>query len=100
MIQWFIALIASYPHVQERAHAELDAVIGRDCWPSASDEHRLPYIRAIIKECERVHSPFFLATPHYSTADFVYNGMFIPKNTGLVLNCYGIHHNEDRYSDS
>ena len=29
-------------------------VIGRDYWPSAEDEQRLPYIRAIIKEVRAV----------------------------------------------
>ena len=41
-----------------------------------------------------------MATPHYSIEDFVYNGMYIPKNTALVLNCYDIHHNEEKYPDS
>ena len=41
-----------------------------------------------------------MATPHYSTEDFVYNEMYIPKNTALVLNCYDIHHNEEKYPDS
>ncbi|KAI0250487.1 cytochrome P450 [Lactifluus subvellereus] len=100
VIQWFLALISSHPEVQIRAHAELDTVIGRDYWPTAEDEQRLPYIRAVIKEVERAHSPFWMATPHYSTEDFVYNGMYIPKNTAVVLNCYDIHHNEEKYPDS
>jgi hypothetical protein len=50
IIQWFLALIPSHPEVQARAHEELDRVIGREHWPSAEDEIRLPYIRAIIKE--------------------------------------------------
>ncbi len=41
-----------------------------------------------------------MATPHYSTEDFVYNEMYIPKNTAVVLNCYDIHHNEEKYPDS
>jgi len=100
VIQWFLALISSHPDIQAKAHAELDAVIGRDYWPSAEDEQRLPYIRAIIKEVERAHAPFWMATPHYSMEDFVYNGMYIPKNTAVVLNCYDIHHNEEKYPDA
>ncbi|KAH9998122.1 cytochrome P450 [Russula compacta] len=99
VILWFLALISSYPEIQARAHAELDKVIGRDYWPSAEDEQRLPYVRAIIKEMERIHSPFWMAQPHFSTEDFVYNGMYIPKNTTLILNCYEIHHNEEKYPD-
>jgi len=26
--------------------------------------------------------------------------MYIPKNTGVILNCYEIHHNEEKYADS
>jgi hypothetical protein len=42
--------MASHPEIQARAHAELDKVVGGDNWPSAEDEQRLPYIRAVIKE--------------------------------------------------
>ncbi|KAH9975033.1 cytochrome P450 [Lactifluus volemus] len=99
-ILWFLALMSSRPEVQARAHAELDAVVGRDYWPTAEDEQSLPYIRAIIKEVQRAHPPFWMGVPHYSTEDFVYNGMYIPKNTALVLNCFEIHHNEEKYPDS
>ena len=40
-----------------------------------------------------------MATPHYTSEDFTYNGMFIPKDTVVVLNCYTIHHNPERYPD-
>ncbi|KAI0304241.1 cytochrome P450 [Russula brevipes] len=100
VILWFLACISSHPDVQARAHAELDEVVGRDCWPSAEDEQRLPYMRAIIKEVQRAHPPFWMAHPHYSTEDFVHNGMYIPKNTAVILNCYDIHHNEEKYPDS
>ncbi|KAF8521209.1 cytochrome P450 [Hysterangium stoloniferum] len=100
IIQWFLALIPSHPEIMVRAHQELDHVIGQDRWPTAEDEQSLPYIRAIIKEVQRVHAPFWMATPHYSTQDFVYNGHFIPKDTVMVLNCFTLHHNEERYSNS
>ncbi|KAK7693606.1 hypothetical protein QCA50_003175 [Cerrena zonata] len=99
IVQWFLALLPSHPDVARRAHEELDSVMGVDNWPAAEDETRLPYLRAIIKEVQRVHAPFWMATPHYSTEDFVYKGLFIPKDTALVLNCYTLHHNEERYTD-
>ncbi|TCD64999.1 hypothetical protein EIP91_003367 [Steccherinum ochraceum] len=100
IIQWFLALIPSHPDIQARAHEELDRVVGRDRWPTADDEKNLPYIRAIIKEVQRVHAPFWMATPHCSSEDFVYQGQYIPKGTVMVLNCFSLHHNEQRYNDS
>ncbi|KDR71505.1 hypothetical protein GALMADRAFT_143768 [Galerina marginata CBS 339.88] len=100
IIQWFLALIPSHSEVLIRAHEELDRVIGRGRWPNAEDEPNLPYVRAVIKEVQRVHAPFWFATPHCTSQDFTYNGMYIPKNTVVVLNCYSLHHNEIRYPDS
>ncbi|KAH8106701.1 cytochrome P450 [Cristinia sonorae] len=100
IIQWFLALLPAHPEIQRRAHEELDSVIGQDTWPTAEDESRLPYTRAIIKEVLRVHAPFWMATPHYSTEDYVYKGYFIPKNTGVILNCFTLHHDENRYPNA
>jgi cytochrome P450 len=51
IMQWFSALIPSYPDIQARAHAELDRVVGPNRLPAVADEQNLPYIRAIIKVC-------------------------------------------------
>jgi cytochrome P450 len=48
---------------------------------------------------ERAHAPFWTPPPHFSTEDFVYNGMYIPKNAVLILNLYAIHHDEEKYPD-
>ena len=50
IIQWFLALIPSHPHVAAKAYEELDRVVGRERFPNAEDERNCPYIRAIIKE--------------------------------------------------
>ena len=42
-----------FPHVQRRAQAELDLVVGRDRLPTFDDRPRLPYIEAICKELLR-----------------------------------------------
>lgn len=98
-LQWFVALMASHPDAQARAHAELDAVVGRDSLPDIKDQPALPYTRAVIKEVQRLHSPFWMATPHASTADFVYNGMYVPRGAVLIMNCFAMHHDAARYAD-
>ncbi|KAF9517512.1 hypothetical protein BS47DRAFT_1389768 [Hydnum rufescens UP504] len=52
-MQWSSAIMPSHPDVQEKAHAELDRVMGRNRLPTADDEKDLPYFRAIIKLCIR-----------------------------------------------
>ncbi|KAL7747728.1 hypothetical protein RI367_006844 [Sorochytrium milnesiophthora] len=99
IMQWFAALIPSYPDIQAKAHEELDRVIGRGRMPTLADETSLPYIRALIKEIERVHNPFWLGAPHYTTADDVYQGHFIPKDTVVIINSYAMHMNPQRHPD-
>ena len=42
-----------YPEVQEKAQAEIEAVIGQDRLPSAEDRDRLPYVNAVYLEVLR-----------------------------------------------
>lgn len=98
-MQWFSALIPAYPEIQKRAQQELDRVVGRDRLPSMEDEADLPYVRAIVKEVERCHNPFWLGTPHVASENFTYSGNFIPKDTVVVLNTWTIHHDPARHKN-
>ena len=98
-MQWFSALIPSYPDIQKRAQEEVDRVVGRDRLPTIEDEKNLPLVHAIIKEVERCHNPFWLGTPHVNSADFTYRGQFIPKDTVVVLNTYTMHHDPARHPE-
>ncbi|KAJ8092104.1 hypothetical protein PM082_021636 [Marasmius tenuissimus] len=99
IMQWFSALIPSYPEIQKKAQEEVDRVVGRDRLPTIEDEKNLPFVHAIIKEVERCHNPFWLGTPHVNSADFTYRGQFIPKDTVVVLNTYTMHHDPARHPE-
>lgn len=48
--------MVNYPKVQEKAQAEIDAVVGPDRLPVVSDRNSLPYVYAIYKETLRWHT--------------------------------------------
>ena len=83
----------AYPETQTRAHTELDAVIGRTRFPTFADYPHLPYIRAMVKELLRWRSITPIMTPHRTTEDDWYEGMFIPKGTICLANAW--HMNRD-----
>ena len=92
MAWWTLAMVA-YPETQARAHAELDAVVGRARLPTFADYPNLPYIRAMVKEALRWRPVGPLGVPHGSTEDDWYEGMFIPKGTICLANIW--HMNRD-----
>jgi cytochrome P450 len=54
--------LLSNPSVVGKAHEELDRVVGSDRTPTFEDEHRLPYIRALVKVTPLLPVPFWCIT--------------------------------------
>ena len=90
----------AYPETQSRAHAELDAVVGRERLPTFADYQHLPYVRAMVKEVLRWRPVDPLGVPHRSTEDDWYEGMFIPKGTICIPNVWHMNHDPEVYGDS
>ena len=49
----FVLAMLLFPEVQQKAHEELDRVIGRDRLPNVEDEDSLPYTSSVVKELLR-----------------------------------------------
>lgn len=77
-----------YPQVQQKAHQELDTVIGRERLPDIEDKDSLPYINAICKEVMRWRPVLPLGFPHRLIKEDEYKGMRIPKNSVLFPNAW------------
>ena len=90
------------PEVQQKAHDEIDAVVGRGRLPTLEDRKSLPYLEAIYLEVVRIRpaGPMGMCTqvaeslttfdcrftglPHHTTEDDFYNGYYIPKGILLI----------------
>ena len=94
-----LAMLA-YPETQARAHAELDAVVGRDRLPTFADHPQLPYIRAMVKEVLRWRPAGPLGSPHRSIEDDWYEGMFIPKGTICIPNVWHMNRDPELFGEN
>jgi len=94
IIGWAILYMIAYPDVQAEVQLELDKVIGKEKQVRFEDRTRLPFTQAYIHEILR-HAPYFpTALPHSTTTDTTVNGYFIPKNTPIYINLYGLTRDE------
>lgn len=85
LASFFLACVKFGPRFIPRAQEELDRVVGRGRLPEFEDLPRLEFVRAIASETLRWRPVAVLGgTPHASTADHVYKGMFIPKGSTII----------------
>ncbi|TRM66939.1 cytochrome P450 [Schizophyllum amplum] len=94
----FIFAIVNHPEVQEKAKAELEAVVGPTRMPDFADRPHLPYLERIVLETFRFW-PVIPIAPHKVTEDDIYEGMFIPKGSTVTYNAYAMAHDETTYSN-
>ncbi|KAF5365972.1 hypothetical protein D9758_006610 [Tetrapyrgos nigripes] len=98
-----VLVLSHHPEIQAKAQEELDRVLGSTAnatqLPDFSDRGSLPYVEAIFKELMRMYPSVPFGVPHYSVADDVYEGYFIPKGTTVVGNAWAILHDENLYPD-
>lgn len=90
VIECTLAEVMSNRNISKRAQQEMDAVIGRERRLEASHIPKLPYLVAICKEGFRKHPSTPLSLPRVSTEPCEVNGYYIPKNTRLMVNIWGI----------
>ncbi|KAN0078124.1 Cytochrome P450 [Tylopilus felleus] len=94
----FILAMVLFPEAQRRAQREIDAVVGSDRLPSFSDRPSLPFVEAVLRETLRWH-PVGPLVIHATTSEDEYQGFCIPKGIAVVVNAWGIAHDEVTYPE-
>ncbi|KAF9002130.1 cytochrome P450 [Cyathus striatus] len=97
LVHFMLAMVL-FPEYQKKGQKEIDRVIGRNRFPELSDRGSLPYVEAILQEVYRWNTVVPSGIPHCSSADDVYNGMFIPKGTVIIPNAYAFLRDETTYA--
>jgi cytochrome P450 len=96
-LTWTMHLLAGAPQVQERMHAELDAVLA-DRPPRWSDLPELSYTRAVVDESLRLYPPAWVITRRAQAADQV-DGVAVPAGTLILISPWLLHRSAATWPD-
>ena len=107
-LTWIWYLLSLHPHVEERMHAEIDAVLGDD---PLTPEHvgQVPYTKRVLDETMRLYPPIPVIVRKAKKADEVC-GRRVPRGAIMCVAPFIIHRHEklwerpeifdpDRFSD-
>ncbi|KIY66978.1 cytochrome P450 [Cylindrobasidium torrendii FP15055 ss-10] len=95
----FFLMMLLHPDVQQKVQREVEFVCGAERLPNVSDREKLPYLKAVIKEIIRIHTPAPTGLPHTNIEDDVHDGYFIPKGSMIIANIWQLAHDDTVYTD-
>ncbi|XP_022108364.1 cytochrome P450 2C31-like [Acanthaster planci] len=98
-LQTGVALFVSNPEQQEKFSAAVTSVVGEDRMPGLDDQEKSVYVRATIEEILRYACIAPISVPHKTSEDITFRGFKIPANTGILVNFYGLHFNEEYWPE-
>ncbi|KAI0184172.1 cytochrome P450 [Xylaria flabelliformis] len=95
----FLLAMAAHPSLLKKVQEEVDSFFGHDKMPGEVHNAELPYLTACILETLRWRPSFPSGIPHATTQDDTYEGFFIPANTTVILDIWGMHHDPDEFEN-
>ncbi|GAW24210.1 hypothetical protein ANO14919_137920 [Xylariales sp. No.14919] len=97
--QTFLFTMAAYPSILKMVQQEVDGVYGSGKMPTETKEEELPFLTACLLEVLRWRPGFASGIPHATTQDDMYEGSFIPANTAVLVNIWGINHDPEVFEN-
>ncbi|KAL7094226.1 hypothetical protein ACP275_11G089100 [Erythranthe tilingii] len=89
VMEWTMAELLKYPNKMEKLQHEVRRVAGYNDEITEDDLQKLHYLKAVIKESIRLHSPAPLLVRE-STQDTKVTGYDVPAGTMVVVNTWSI----------
>ncbi|CAO2194307.1 unnamed protein product, partial [Urochloa humidicola] len=92
VLEWAMTELLNHPHQMQKLQADIRAAGGASTGHLVTEDHlgRVPYLKAVISETLRLHTPELLLIPRETTEDTELLGYHIPARTRVVVNAWAI----------
>ncbi|KAI9086309.1 hypothetical protein K1719_031763 [Acacia pycnantha] len=98
-LEWAMAELLRNPRTLQKVQTELRSKIEPNKKVEEKDIEELPYLRAVIKETLRLHPPLPFLVPHMAMDSCKMRGYYIPKETQVLVNVWGIGRDPNSWED-
>ncbi|CAL8117112.1 unnamed protein product [Orchesella dallaii] len=98
-LAFLLLYLVMHPHVQDKVHKEIDAVIPKGSDVTAELKSRVPYCTATMLETFRYASLVSLTPYREAVQDFQFRNYVIKKGTAIMINIQGMHFDEEVWGD-
>lgn len=92
-------LMVLYPEVQKKVQEELDNNFQQNEEVLYSQRHRVPYVEAVLCECERFCHVVPIAGPRRVLKETILNGYIIPKDTTVLISLHSVFKDKSIWGD-
>ncbi|XP_050218061.2 premnaspirodiene oxygenase-like [Mercurialis annua] len=89
-VEWAMSELLKNPTVMEKAQEEVRRVFATEGTVREERLHELNYLKSVIKETLRLHSPLPLLLPRECRESCVINGYDIPVKSKVIVNVWAI----------
>ncbi|KAM4115357.1 hypothetical protein ACJW30_04G143200 [Castanea mollissima] len=89
-LKWVMAELINNPSTMKRAQEEVRRVVGNKSKIDVDDISQMDYVKCIIKESLRLHTPLPLSAPRETLGSVKFGGYDIPEKTRVFVNVWAI----------
>ncbi|KAF7836088.1 cytochrome P450 71D8-like [Senna tora] len=100
VIEWAMSELMRNPKVREKALAEIREVFKGKKTIHETDMEQLSYLKLVIKETMRLHTPLPLLFPRECREPCNIGGYFIPKKTKVIINAWALARDPNLWYDA
>ncbi|GAU41213.1 hypothetical protein TSUD_128890 [Trifolium subterraneum] len=90
ILEWTMSELIKNPQVMQKAQAEVRGVYNEKGYVDELNLHKLTYMKSVIKETMRLHTPAPLLLPRQCSEKCKINGYEIPAKCKVIVNAWSI----------
>ncbi|KAK4479375.1 hypothetical protein RD792_014887 [Penstemon davidsonii] len=97
VLEWAMAELIRHPEVMRKLQLEVRGIVKDKHGITNNDMEKMCYLKAVMKETLRYHTPIPLLVPRVATKDVKINGYDVSSGTMVMINAWAIGRDSDSW---